>query len=114
MTLESTVRLLENFLSGSRDSIVMEAGAAVFDRATANYSIFAELGKCFLQIWSAERNIVRPVLEGEIRNGVLGLAMQRLGQTRPLKLAKSALVNCELPYSFHAPSNLRKVTNCPR
>ena len=35
------------------DSIVMEAGAAVFDRATANYSIFAELGKCFLQIWSA-------------------------------------------------------------
>ena len=54
VTLESTVRLLENFLSGSRDAVVMEAGAAVFDLATPKYSISAELGKCLLHLWSAE------------------------------------------------------------
>jgi hypothetical protein len=86
VTLESTVRLLEHFLCSSCDAVVLEAGAAVFDLAIAKYSSSAEHGKCLLHLWSAERNIVRRVLEGEIEKGGLRLPIQRLRQARPSKL----------------------------
>jgi hypothetical protein len=70
VTLESTVRLLENSLCGSCDAVVLEAGAAVFDLAIAKYSSSAEHGKWLLHLWSGERNIVRRVQEGEIKKGV--------------------------------------------
>jgi hypothetical protein len=37
-------------------------------------------------LWSAERNAVRRVLDAEVKNGALRLAVQRLGQARPTKL----------------------------
>ncbi len=37
-------------------------------------------------MWSAERNVVRRVLEAEVKDGTLRLAVQRLGQARPSKL----------------------------
>ncbi len=37
-------------------------------------------------MWSAERNAVRRVLDAEVKNGALRLAVQRLGQARPTKL----------------------------
>ena len=86
MTSESLVRTLEDFLTGSRDAVVLEEGAVAFDLAQAKYSISGERGKCLLHLWSTERNIVRRVLEAEIKNDVLRLAVQRLGQTRPSKL----------------------------
>ena len=86
MTSESLVRTLEEFLAGSRDAVVLEEGAVAFDLARAKYSISGERGKCLLHLWSTERNIVRRVLEAEIKNDVLRLAVQRLGQTRPSKL----------------------------
>jgi hypothetical protein len=86
VTLESTVRLLENSLCGSCDAVVLEAGAAVFDLAIAKYCSSAEHGKWLLHLWSAERNIVRRVQEGEIKKGGLRLPVQRLRQARPSKL----------------------------
>jgi len=52
----------------------------------AKYSISGEHNKCLLHLWSAERNTVRRVLEAEVKNGTLRLAVQRLGQARPTKL----------------------------
>ena len=86
MTPESAIRLLEDFLSASRDAVVLENGAPIFDLASSKYAITGEHGKCLLHIWSAERNVVRRVLEAEVRNNVLRLAVQRLGQTNPAKL----------------------------
>jgi hypothetical protein len=37
-------------------------------------------------LWSAERNFVRRVLEAEVKNEILRLAVQRLGQAKPTKL----------------------------
>jgi hypothetical protein len=65
---------------------VLDDGAAVFDLAQAKYSISGEHNKCLLHLWSAERNLVRRVLDVEIKHEVLRLAVQRLGQTRPGKL----------------------------
>jgi hypothetical protein len=86
VTPESLSSLLEDFLAGSRNAVVLEEGALVFDLAMARYSISGEHGKCLLHLWSAERNVVRRVLEAQIKNGALKLAVQRLGQPHPSKL----------------------------
>jgi hypothetical protein len=65
---------------------VLDDGAAVFDLAQAKYSISGERNKCLLHLWSSERNLVRRVLDVEIKHEVQRLAVQRLGQTRPGKL----------------------------
>jgi hypothetical protein len=86
MTPEALARTVEDFLAGARDAIVLDDGATVFDLAQAKYSISGERNKCLLHFWSAERNLVRRVLDVEIKHEVLRLAVQRLGQTRPGKL----------------------------
>ena len=82
ITPEALARTVEDFLAGARDAIVLDDGAAVFDLAQAKYSISGEHNKCLLHLWSAERNLVRRVLDVEIKHEVLRLAVQRPGQTR--------------------------------
>ncbi len=86
MTPEALARTVEDFLAGARDAVVLDDGAAVFDLAQARYSISGEHNKCLLHLWSTERNLVRRVLDVEVKHEVLRLAVQRLGQTRPGKL----------------------------
>jgi hypothetical protein len=86
MDSELLARSLQEFLAASRDAVVIEDGSAVFDLARAKYSISGEHGKCLLHLWSAERNLVRRVLEAEDKNNVLHLAVLRLGQSRPSKM----------------------------
>lgn len=86
MNPETLVRTVEDFLVGSRDAVVMEDGAVAFDLAQSKYSISGERNKCVLHLWSSERNVVRRVLEAEVKNEVLRLEVQRLGQARPSKL----------------------------
>jgi hypothetical protein len=86
MTPEALARTVENFLAGARDAVVLDDGAAVFDLSQAKYSISGETHKCLLHLWSAERNMVRRVLDVELKHEVLRLVVQQLGQTRPGKL----------------------------
>ena len=83
---ESLVRTLRDFLAGSRDALVSEDGAVLFDLRDARYSISSEHGKCLLHLWSAERNLVRRVIDAELKTNVLKLSVQRLGQARHAKL----------------------------
>jgi hypothetical protein len=86
MTPEILTRTVRDFLSQASGAVVLEDGAVAFDLARSKYSISGEQDKCLLHMWSAERNSVRRVLEAEIKNGTLRLAVQRLGQPRPTKL----------------------------
>ena len=86
MTPESLTRTVQDFLNEASGAVVVEDGAVAFDLAQAKYSISGEYNKCLLHLWSAERNTVRRVLDAEVKNGTLRLAVQRLGQTRPTKL----------------------------
>jgi hypothetical protein len=86
VTPESLVRTVEDFLTCARDAVIIEDGAVVFDLAQSRYAVSGERNKCLLHLWSAERNFVRRVLEAEVKNEILRLAVQRLGQTRPTKL----------------------------
>ena len=86
MTPETLIRTVEDFLTGARDAVVLDDGAVLFDLAQAKYSIAGERNRCLLHLWSEERNLVRRVLDVEVKNEVLRLAVQRLGQTRAGRL----------------------------
>ncbi len=86
MTPDQLTRTLQEFLNEASGAVVLEDGAVAFDLARAKYSISGEYNKCLLHLWSAERNAVRRVLDAEMKNGMLRLAVQRLGQSRPTKL----------------------------
>ncbi len=86
MTAETLTRTVQEFLSEASGAVVLENGAVVFDLAQAKYSISGEHNRCLLHLWSAERNAVRRVLDAEVKNGTLRLAVQRLGQAKPSKL----------------------------
>ena len=86
MNAEALTRTPQEFLSEAAGAVVLEDGAVTFDLAQAKYSISVEHNKCLLHLWSAERNTVRRVLEAEMKNGSLRLAVQRLGRAHPSKL----------------------------
>lgn len=86
MTPEALTETLQEFLKQASGAVVLEDGAVAFDLAQAKYSISGEYNKCLLHLWSVERNAVRRVLDAELKNGLLRLAVQRLGQSRPTKL----------------------------
>ncbi len=86
VTPELLSRTVQEFLAEASGAVVLEDGAVTFDLAQAKYSISGEYNKCLLHLWSAERNTVRRVLDAEVKNGTLRLAVQRLGQARPTKL----------------------------
>jgi hypothetical protein len=86
MTPETLTRTLQEFLSDASGAVVLEDGAVAFDLERSKYSISGEHNKCLLHLWSAERNAVRRVLDAELKNGMLRLAVQRLGQSHPTKL----------------------------
>jgi hypothetical protein len=86
MTPDLLARSLNEFLLSAADAVVLEDGAATFDLRLAKYSISGEYNKCLLHLWSAERNIVRRVLDLETKNDTLRLQVQRMGQGKPSKL----------------------------
>ncbi len=83
VALEHTI---QDFFSEAASAVVLEDGAVMFDLAQSKYSISGEHNKCLLHLWSPERNTVRRVLDAEVRQGTLRLAVQRMGQARPTKL----------------------------
>ncbi len=86
MDPETLIRILRQFLAGSREALVSEAGAVLFDLRVARYSVSGDHGRCLLHLWSAERNVVRRVVDAELKSNTLKLTVLRLGQARPTKL----------------------------
>jgi hypothetical protein len=86
MTPDLLARCLDEFLSESHSGVVSEEGQIVFDLGAARYSVSSDHGKCLLHLWSQERNIVRQVLDSELKNGVLRLSVRKFAQARPHQL----------------------------
>jgi hypothetical protein len=86
-TPERIAAALEAFLAAHPRAVVMEDGKALFDMGTAKYSLATEHGRCTIQVWSEDRNIVRRVSaaveRGAGRDRQLKLTTHRFGQTRP-------------------------------
>jgi hypothetical protein len=86
MTPDLLARSLQEFLAASRSAVVLEDGQVLFDLETAQYSLSSEKDRCLLHLWSAERNLVRHVLDAELKNGMLTLTVRRFGHARPIKM----------------------------
>jgi hypothetical protein len=86
MTSQTLASTLEGFLSGSSGALVREDGAVLFDLAEAKYSVSGENNKCLIHFWSEERNFVRRVLDVESRGETLRVTVQKMGQTKPVRL----------------------------
>src|SRR5262249_60167373 len=85
MNPESLVQVLEEFLFSGRDALI-EDGAVAFDLAHPKYSISGECNKCPRISGQPSVTLVRRVLDAQIKNDVLKLLVQRLGQNQPAKL----------------------------
>lgn len=77
---------LQDYLGNTNDAVILENGAVLFDLATSRYSVSGEYNKCLLQVWSNERNIVRRVLDAQLKHDTLRVTIQKLGQAKPSKL----------------------------
>jgi hypothetical protein len=86
MTPESLSQTVADFLDGARAAVVIEDGSIAFNLAESKYSISGEYNKCLLHLWSHERNVVRRVLDAEVKTTTLRLQVQRMGQNRPTRL----------------------------
>jgi hypothetical protein len=86
MTPDLLARALQEFLSTARGALVMEDDQLLFDLESAQYSISSERDRCLLHLWSQERNLVRHVLDAEVKSGAMILTVRRFGHARPIKL----------------------------
>ena len=86
MTPESLGQVLAEFLDGAQAAVVIEDGSIAFNLSESMYSISGEYNKCLLHLWSHERNVVRRVLDAEVKSTTLRLQVQRMGQNRPTRL----------------------------
>jgi hypothetical protein len=79
--------VLEEFLAEHPKAIVLEDGKVIFDMRVSKYSLATEHGKCTLQLWSEDRNIVRRISaaseRGAGRSLTLRLTTHRFGQAKP-------------------------------
>src|ERR1700745_77165 len=83
LSAETLARELESFLAEHSGAAVLEDGRVLFDMLEARYALSAEHGRCVLQWWSDDRNIVRTVTGLDVRKDALRLQVRRFGQTRP-------------------------------
>jgi hypothetical protein len=86
MTPDLLARSLQEFLAESGRGVVIEDGQVIFDLESARHSISAERGRCLLHLWSEERNVVREVLDAEIKQGTLNLSVRGFAKARPHRM----------------------------
>lgn len=80
---ELLLATVEAFLRQHADGVVLEEGKTLFELQSAQYTVSLEQGRCMLQLWDSERQLVRTVVAAEDRKGTLRLGTQRFGQSRP-------------------------------
>jgi hypothetical protein len=80
------VEAIEAYLTEHPTAAVLEDGQVLFDMSMARYSVTESHGRCVLQLWSEERNLVRSVLSSQKRTTCLRLMTKRMGAAKPVAL----------------------------
>ncbi len=88
---------LQLFLEEHKEAAVLEDGKVVFELPEAKHRIVVENGRCALQLWSGERNLVRTIVAAAERNGSLRLSTKRFGHTQTKTLVLTAQVQRREP-----------------
>jgi len=90
-------QLIETYLADHPAAAVLEDGRVLFDLRTARYSIAESHGRCLLQFWSDERNVVRTVIDVQQRAQRLRLATRRMGASKPQSLELAPNIDRRTP-----------------
>lgn len=77
---------VQTYLAEHPAAALLEDGHVLFDMRRAHYSISDSHGRCLLQLWSDERNLVRTIIEVRERAHSLRLMTRRMGAARPQAL----------------------------
>jgi hypothetical protein len=77
---------IESYIQDHPAAALLEDGRVLFDMRHARYSVTESHGRCLLQLWSDERNVMRTVLEVQPRAHCLRLMTRRMGAARPQAL----------------------------
>jgi hypothetical protein len=77
---------IEEYLAEHPAAALLEDGRVLFDMRAARYSVSEQHGRCLLQLWSEERNLIRTVVEVQERAQCLRLATRRMGAAKPQTL----------------------------
>jgi len=80
------VEILEEYLAEHPAAALLEDGQVLFDMRIARYAITESYGRCLLQMWSEERNLVRTVIEIQPRAESLRVITRRMGAPKPQAL----------------------------
>jgi hypothetical protein len=83
---EQLAQSIEEYLAEHPAAALLEEGRVLFDLRAAHYSISESHGRCLLQFWSEERNLMRTVVEVQERAQCLRLVTRRMGAARPQAL----------------------------
>ena len=79
-------RDIEDYLAEHPAAAVLEDGRVIFDLRNARYSISGSHGRCVLQLWSEERNLIRSVVGVQARAQCLRVMTRRMGAPKPQAL----------------------------
>src|SRR6266567_6021018 len=74
---------IEAYLAEHPAAALLEDGRVVFDMRTARYSVTESHGRCLLQLWSEERNVMRTVVDLQLRAQCLRIVTRRMGAPKP-------------------------------
>ncbi len=77
---------IEDYLAEHPAAALLEDGRVLFDMRTARYSVTESHGRCLLQFWSDERNLIRTVVGLTPRAHSLRLTTRRMGAAKPQSL----------------------------
>lgn len=77
---------IEEYLADHPTAALLEDGRVLFDMRFARYSVTESHGRCLLQLWSDERNLVRTVNEIKVRAQCLRVMTRRMGAAKPVAL----------------------------
>jgi hypothetical protein len=83
---QKLTQTIEAYLADHPAAAVLEDGRVMFDMRTAHYAVSEQHGRCLLQLWSEERNLMRTVVGVEERAQCLRLTTRRMGAAKPQSL----------------------------
>jgi hypothetical protein len=77
---------LEEYLADHPAAALLEDGRVLFDMRMARFSVSEQHGRCLLQMWSEERNLIRTVVDLQHRANCLRILTRRMGVAKPQAL----------------------------
>lgn len=85
-TAGELTRRIEEYLGDHPAAAVLEDGRVLFDMRTGRYAVSEQHGRCLLQLWSDDRNLMRAVVGLEERAQCLRVMTRRMGAAKPQAL----------------------------